>query len=201
MPEAGSPPNGGTAQVGQRIDLDLMIHTGAYNVAGQQSYVTFDATRLQNVNANQTGCVLTSTVTADASIFDATLQNEVCNGPGSCIFRGVTYTPGQSSFASGALNNPSYNGPDFRVAHVAFCAIASGTAVIRWDFSPPAPITRDSEVVDENSITVSNPNCYVDYVITIVCPPGSPTVTPTTTSTNTACRHQHQHQHPDEHEY
>ena len=67
-----------------------MIHPGVYNVAGQQSYYTFDATRLQNVNANQTGCVLTNTVTADTAIFEATLQNEVCNGPGGCIFRGVT---------------------------------------------------------------------------------------------------------------
>jgi hypothetical protein len=182
-PEAGSPPNGGTIQVGDRITLDLMLKTGAHNITDQQSYLHFDPTRLQNVDASAGGCVLTSTVTADTGgPFDTVLENEVCNGPNPCVFRTLTYQPGDLSFSSGAKTNPPYNGPDFRVARIGLCATATGDAVIRWDFSPPAPSTRDTEIVDETGTLVSNDNCYVDYLIHILCP-GAPTPTSTPTST------------------
>jgi hypothetical protein len=184
-PEAGSPPNGGTILVGDRITLDLMLKTGAHNIADQQSYLHFDPTRLQNVDASVGGCVLTSTVTADTGgPFDTVLQNEVCNGPNPCVFRTLTYQPGELSFSSGAKANPPYNGPDFRVARIGLCATATGDAVIRWDFSPPAPSTRDTEIVDDTGALASNDNCFVDYVIHIICP-GAPTPTSTPTSTPT----------------
>src|SRR5205085_2579226 len=97
-------------------------------------------------------------------------------------FRQLTVAPGSLAWASGALANPSYNGPDFRVAQVAFCATAPGTATLHWEFHPPAPVSRDTEIVDENSNIVSTPFYYVDYVINIV---PVPTITPTSTFTNT----------------
>ncbi|MFL5731639.1 MAG: hypothetical protein ACJ78Q_00440 [Chloroflexia bacterium] len=179
-PEAGSPPSGGTIRVGDRITLDLMLRSGAYNVADAQSYLHFDATRLQNVDANAGGCVVTNTVTADTTgAFDTALENEVCNGPSPCVFRMLTYGPGDVSFASGAKSRPPYNGPDFRVALIGLCATAAGDAVIHWDFAPPAPSTRDSQIVDDNANVASNDNCYVDYLIHIVST--NPTPTPTGT--------------------
>src|SRR5207249_323971 len=50
----------------------------------------------------------------------------------------------------------------------AFCTTGTGDAVLHWQFAPPDPITRDSNVVDQNSNTVSNPALYEDYVIHIV---------------------------------
>ena len=116
------------------------------------------------------------TVTTDSTVFDAVLQNEVCNGPAPCNFRGNIVPPGSAAFASGALNNPPYTGPPFRVARIGFCAVAPGTAVLHWEFSPPSPPTRDTQIVDENSNVVSNPACYVDYIINVVA--ATPTATP-----------------------
>ena len=182
-PEAGSPPNGGTVNVGDRFTLGMMVHTAQYFVTVQQAYLTFTHELLQNVNAGQTGCVLTNTVTTDTTVFDAVLQNEVCNGPNPCNFRGNTVAPGSIGYASGALNNPPYNGPDFRVARLGFCAVAPGTARIVWEFSPPSPPTRDTQIVDENNNVVHDRACYQTYVINIV---GGATNTPTRTNTSTS---------------
>src|SRR5205823_1549008 len=138
-PQPGGPGNGGTVQVGQRFAFNLMVGTGPYDLTAQQAYLTFNSDLLQNVNASQPGCVLTGTITPDSGVFEVSLQNEVCNGPRHCVFRRLVTQPGIISYASGALNNPSYNGPDFRVAQVAFCAIAPGQATIHWQFSPPDP--------------------------------------------------------------
>src|SRR5204863_7682245 len=118
--------------------------------------------------STQGSCVLTGTVTPDVTIFEAVLQNEVCNGPGNCIFRGLHIEPGLLAFASGTLSTPFYNGPDFMVAKMSFCATHPGTAVLHWLFTPPAPITRDTEITDKYSPTVSDLNCYDDYFINII---------------------------------
>src|SRR5206468_5485732 len=86
-------------------------------------------------------------------------------------------------FATGALNNPPYTGPDFRVARMALCAHDPGDLVLHWQFSPPDPITRDTEIVEEDSTVVNDQACYVDYVVHVVGPPLSPT--PTFTPSNT----------------
>src|ERR1043165_1536062 len=106
LPEAGAPVNGGTAIVGRRFVLDLMLNAGSNtDVNVQQSYLTFTQAILQNarVSSIATSCVPTNTVTGDLTTFDAVLQNEACNGPGNCTFRGVPVGPGTLAFASGAL--------------------------------------------------------------------------------------------------
>src|SRR5207244_2687992 len=97
--------------VGDRFTLDLFVSAGIYNITAQQAYLTFTNELLQNVAANQPGCVLTNTVTGDFGIFDTQLQNEVCNGPDPCTFRSIMVDPGSIAFASGSIINPTYNGP------------------------------------------------------------------------------------------
>src|SRR5207253_53003 len=72
-----------------------------------QAYVTYTYDLIKNARVDQitTTCALTSTVTGDLTTFDAVLQNEVCNGPTACIFRGVTIQPGSFAYAAGALVN------------------------------------------------------------------------------------------------
>src|SRR5207237_2565013 len=106
-------------------------------------------------------------------------------------FRGVSVDPGTMAVASGALYNPPYNGPDFLVARMALCAHDPGDLVLHWQFYPPAPVFRDTDIVDQDNQRVSDRNCYEDYVIHVVgpaltpTPTLSPTVTPTTTATDT----------------
>ncbi len=185
-PQTGSPSNGGVVRVGQRFTLDMLVSTGPYDITAQQSYITFTYDVLQNVNASQPGCVLTSTVTRDNATFEIDLQNEVCNGPDPCVFRRLTIPAGYLAYASGALNNPSYNGPDFRVAQVAFCAIAAGQATIHWQFTPPAPMTRDTEIVEEGGGLINVRSCYTDYIINVDGPTRTPTITATSTPTATS---------------
>src|SRR5205823_2244911 len=121
----------------------------------------------------------------DLTTFDSSLQNEWCNGPAPCVFRGVTTPAGSGAYYSGALSTCPYpNGcpGDYRVAQIGLCMFAPGTFTIHWQFSPPAPITRDSEVVDVNANVVSNPALFTDYVLTIIGTP-IPTITPTDTPT------------------
>ncbi len=173
-----------TIVVGGRLNLDLWVNAGGNNITAAQNYMTFTNSIVQLVNVSQPGCVLTSTVTADPcgvpgcspgdpTGFDAVLQNETCNGPGNCTFRGVTIGPGSFAFASGALANLPQTG-DFRVAQTAWCASAVGDAVLHWQFTPPAPLERDTEIVDENGNLVHNPNLYTDYVIHVVAPSPTP---------------------------
>jgi hypothetical protein len=163
----------------------MMVHPGSYTVNGQQSYLTFSSGQLQNVRAGLPGCVLTSTVTIDVTVFSSQLQNEVCNGPNPCNFRGTNVAPGSMAFASHVGINPSYNGPDFRIAQVGFCVVAPGQAVIHWLFSPPEPITRDTQIITSNGIRINIPACYVDYTIFIPGATYTPTITPTYTPSNT----------------
>src|SRR5206468_3926066 len=101
-------------------------------------------------NINST-CTLTFTVTGDFGTFDSASQNEVCNGPANCVFRGITVGPGSLAWVSVALATcPTGCGGTFRVAQIGLCAVAPGQAVMHWQFSPPAPVTRDTEIVDAN---------------------------------------------------
>jgi hypothetical protein len=156
--------------VGQQFVLDLRVNSGLYfQLDAQQAYLSFPYQLLQNVNANQSGCVLTSTVTIDTRYFDTPLQNEVCNGPNPCSFSHDPNTsPGYLAFASGVLGSEYADG-DFRVAQIAFCGIAAGQAVLHWQFSPPDPPNRNTAVHDAGyNYPVNEPSCYVDYVINIL---------------------------------
>lgn len=169
VPEAGGPCNGCTVNVGDRFNLDMMVHSNLDDLTAQQAYLTFTYSLLENVRVSSAGCVPTNTITGDLTTFDATLQNEVCNGPNPCVFRGITVDPGSLAFASGALINcPEGCGPDFRVAQIGLCALAPGTAILHWQFSPPAPITRNTEIGDNDRMfPISSEICYDDYVIYI----------------------------------
>jgi hypothetical protein len=178
VPEGSAPPDGGTVTVGDRFVLGLWLNAGTHdNATAQQSYLTYTYNLLQNARVDQiaTACVLTGTVTSDLTTFDATLQNEVCNGPGQCTFRNNIVDPGSLAYASGGLQNcPDGCGGTFRVAQVGMCAVAPGQALLHWQFSPPAPIVRDSEIVARNEALIHNPALYTDYVINIVTPTPTP---------------------------
>lgn len=185
-PHPGSPANGGVVTLGQQIWFDLMVHTDGYYVTAQQAYITFTASVLQNVSPFVTNCALYTGVRQDDTIFELELQNEVCNGPGFCDFRGIINQPGDFAFASGAWSNPAYGGPDFRVAEMAFCVSRPGLATIHWQFTPPDPATRETMIVaagyDE---PVSNADCYKDYIIDAVNPVVTPGFTEVTLPTRT----------------
>src|SRR5438874_7789406 len=161
-----------------------MLDSGAYgNVTAQQSYLTFTSSILQNARASDidSACTLTATVSMDPAVFENRLQNEICNGPGNCIFRGISVGPGSLAYASGGLINcPSGCGGTFRVAQIGLCAVGPGQAVLHWQFHPPDPITRDTEIVDHDSNLVHDPALFTDYVINVE---GAPTSTPTDTPT------------------
>lgn len=170
-PQDGAPPNGGTVHVGDKFTFDLMLSAGppSSNADVHQAYLTFTYGLLENVGVLTPGCVVTGTVTPDLTLFDTTLQNEVCNDT-PCIYRGVSVPPGSIAFASGQLVNQPATGY-FRVAQEAFCATNPGRAVLHWEFSPPAPVTRNTEALGSENIQM-NPvtprACYADYVLNIV---------------------------------
>jgi hypothetical protein len=199
-----APPNGGTVAQGCRFVLDMMVNAGTNaapdGVTAQQSYLTFTFGTIQNarVSSIATSCTVTNTVTQDNAVFDAVLQNEVCNGPGQCNFRGLIVDPGSISVATGGLNNcpegcPDGDHPDnpFRTAEIGLCAVNPGVARLHWQFSSGqtcgngAPATRDSEVVAFDGDLVQNCALYTDYTFTVV---GNATATPsnTTVPTNTS---------------
>src|SRR5205085_9791570 len=77
-----APANGGTVQVGCRFVLDMMVNAHSItNTLAQQRYLTFTNTIIQvaRVSDIASSCTVTSTVTGDISVIDATLQNAVCN--------------------------------------------------------------------------------------------------------------------------
>ncbi len=185
VPQGSAPPNGGTVNVGDRFVLDLMLNAGSSappdGVTVQQSYLTYTYNLIKNARVDQiaTTCVLTNTVTTDQSTFDATLQNEICNGPGQCNFRGPLVDPGSFAFASGALSTcPEGCGGVFRVAQVGLCAVAPGRALLHWQFTPPAPPIRDTEIIITSGELVQNPALFTDYVINIANQTSTSTSTP-----------------------
>src|SRR4051794_27744232 len=194
-PEGSAPPNGGTTTVGSRFVLGLWLNAGSNdNATVQQSYLTFTYQLLQNAQVSSigTGCVLTNTVTPDTTTFEAALLNHVCNGPTPCGYAGAP-DAGSIAFASGALSNcPNGCGGAFRVAQIGLCAVGQGQAILHWLFSPPAPPSQDSEILNLDNQRIDNPALYMDYVINVTAGtptntpgPGTPSVTPTTTRTAT----------------
>src|SRR5213079_1821417 len=98
--------------------------------------------------------------------------------------RGVQVGPGSIGFASGALNNCPNGCPDdvfpnpvFRVGQLGICATTAGLAVLHWQFSPPAPPTRDTELVAFDGSLVHDPALFADYIINIQGVGGTPTNT------------------------
>jgi hypothetical protein len=171
VPQPGGPCNGCTVHVGDRFTLDLMVHSGHFPISAQQAYLTFPNALLQNVSVPTPGCVLAQTMQADLSTFDTNLQNEQCNGPAPCFFRGILTDPGSMAYASGSLEScrhPNDCQGDFRVAAMGLCATAPGQAILRWQFSPPAPPTRNTEIFDEQVPPCACPPLYVDYVINVI---------------------------------
>lgn len=186
VPEDGAPPNGGTVNLGDRFVLDLMLNAGSSappdGVTAQQSYLTFTYDLIKNVRSDQiaTACALTSTATVDQTSFDTSLQNEICNGPEECLFRGRPVDAGSFAFASGALTTCFEGcGGVFRVAQVGLCAVAPGRALLHWQFTPPAPVARDTEIIVASGDIVSDRTLFTDYVINIANQTSTPTVTST----------------------
>lgn len=170
---------------GEKFSLDLMVNSGAGRVTVAQSYLTFTNSILQNVETGSAGCAPTQTVTADLSTFDIELQNEVCNNDTPCDFGRIVAPPASIAFASGISYTESPVSGDFKVATIAFCALAPGAAVIHWQFYPGAPATRDSLILDDDNNVVSDPGLYVDLAVNVVQPTHTPTSTPTSTYTST----------------
>jgi hypothetical protein len=144
-----------------------MVNSGSHNSTVAQSYMTFTSSVLQIVDPVQSGCVTTTTVTPDLTTFDTVLQNEQCDGPNPCVFRGNPVNAGSFAFASGAFSNPPGQG-DFRVAQVTFCAVSAGDALLHWQFNPPDPVERDCEITDSDNNIISNRALYTDYVVHVV---------------------------------
>jgi hypothetical protein len=185
-----NPNNGATISTGDRFVLDFMMHARDNTADVAQNYVTYtyQLAGIADVDALPTACVLTEIAKPDRTMFETIALNEWCNGPAPCNFDGTPIDPGLGAFIPCSLNGVCSNGcpGDYRVGQIGLCAFAPGTFTIRWQFSPPAPSDRDTEVVDVNNTIVSNPALYTDYALTIV---GSPlptiTVTPTPLPTNT----------------
>src|SRR5439155_26942005 len=105
--------------------------------------------------------------------FDTVVQNEVCNGPSPCNFpQGGVTDPGSIAYVSGHICTAPWCvlGP-FRVAQVGLCATAPGQAVLHWQFSPPAPPDRDTEILSfYHGDQIQDWTKFSDYVINVVGP-------------------------------
>jgi hypothetical protein len=154
-----------TVTAGSVVTLDLLVNGGTHDIQAQQSYLTFPTTLLQNVDVS--AHTLANTVTPDLTSLGNVLQNQVCNTSTPCTFGNLVAPAGSIAFASGALNGPAPNG-DFRVAQVAFAANQIGDANVHWQFSPPDPANRNSQINDSNNNVVSDNTLYADYTIHIV---------------------------------
>jgi hypothetical protein len=107
------------------------------------------------------------TISGDFSVFDLLLQNEVCNGPGACLFRGIQVPPGSIAFAS-ATANPIGRGKAFRVGLIGLQAIAPGRGTIRWQFAPADPVNRNTRLTAAGHNSAAGRTWFVDYPINIV---------------------------------
>src|SRR4051812_48541488 len=195
-----APANGGTVAFGCRFVFDLMLNAGTNadpeGASVQQSYLTFthQVVNVARVSVIATTCTVTNTLTADLTEFDQVLQNEVCNSqPGGCVFRGQAVPNGYMAFASGSQSpcpngcpNADFPDPVWRVAQIGVCAVGGGQALFHWQFNPPDPTTRDSQILEPNNGRLSNRALYTDYTFTVT---GGSTNTPTSTAvaaTNTS---------------
>lgn len=150
---------------GTTFTLDLFINGGSNIIIGQQSYLTFTNSLLQVVDP-KAGCGNpATTVQLDPSSFEVELQNTVDNASGLIGFASGTFGPG-------AIGT-------FRVARITFCAQAGGVAQLNWQFSPPAPPTRNSKIIDAGAQDVTSRAAYQNCSVTIAGPATTPTQTPT----------------------
>jgi hypothetical protein len=157
-----------TVSVGSTFTLDLLINGGGHAIRAQQSYLTFPQNLLQNILVGSNGTV-TNSVTPDQTSLETVLQNQVCNSPTPCTFGSLVAPAGSIAYASSTFSATAPTG-DFRVAQVAFAANQPGTATLHWQFSPPDPANRNSQINDTSNNVVSGPALYQDYVIHIVSP-------------------------------
>jgi hypothetical protein len=139
------------------------------NVVAQQSYLTFPSNQLQlgsqaNVNPVARGKGL---VSPDSNVLDITLQNAICNGPSACNFNGLNVPAGSLAFASSTLNTTPGSGA-FRLGQVTVRAMAVGTARLHWQFSPPGPTNRNTKIMMDNGVAVSQSGQFVDYVLNVL---------------------------------
>ncbi|HEX9991191.1 MAG TPA: right-handed parallel beta-helix repeat-containing protein [Chloroflexia bacterium] len=155
-----------TVTAGSTFTLDLLVNGGTHSVRSQQSYLTFPRTLLQNIVVGSNGTA-SNAVSPDLTSFETVLQNQVCNGPTPCTFGSLTAPSGSIAYASSTFNASAPSG-DFRVAQMAFSTNQIGDATVHWQFSPPDPANRNSQVNDTNNNVVSSPALYQDYVIHIV---------------------------------
>ena len=140
---------------GMTFTLDLRVNSGTNQVVGQQSYITFTNSLLQVIPPGGTCGTSSTTVQGDTSTFEVALQNTVNN------------STGEIAYASGTFGAGAPPGSDFRVARITFCATSTGVATIHWQFSPPAPVNRNSKITDVDSNVVSNPALYQDCTVTV----------------------------------
>jgi hypothetical protein len=169
-PQGGAPGNGGTVRVGETLTLDLWVQPGPLDqVVAHQSYLTFPADLLQNVELVAPGrdARVRTTITGDGRVFATVLQNEVCNGPGPCRFRGITTPPGSIAFASAALQNLPIRAP-VRVGQIALRAVAPGAARLHWQGGPPDPPHRHTRLINQGADQSSSTPLLTDYVVQIV---------------------------------
>ena len=166
-PQGKVPANGGSVKVGERFVLELWVNSGSHNnLVGQQSYLQFSSSMLQNVRATSTICEATPNITPDLLVFDTVLQNEVCNSPGGCAFRGLKVAPGSIAFASGAMGNPSAKGA-FRVGEIGLCAVAPGQAKISWQLNAAIKNGSDTKLVDKEGEQSSDMKRFTDFIVDV----------------------------------
>ena len=96
----------------------MWVNPGQHtNLNGQQSYLLFDSSTIQDVDPNKQTCVTASSLEADTTAGESTyywanvLQNQVCNGPGVCNFSGLSANPGTISYASAVTTSPPGSDP------------------------------------------------------------------------------------------
>src|SRR5438034_588293 len=66
-------------------------------------------------------------------------------------------------------------GGTFRVTQIGLCSVDAGQAVLHWQFSTSAPVTRDTEIINSDNNLVHNPALFTDYIINVTTPTNTPT--------------------------
>ncbi|MFL5732805.1 MAG: S-layer homology domain-containing protein, partial [Chloroflexia bacterium] len=168
--------------------VNLFVDTGSESIQAAQSYITFPAGDLRVVDGASRTCSDTNRIEPDLTVLNRELQNEVCNGPAPCVFRGNVVQPGSIAFASAVDGNQSVQG-NFHVARITFCAAQPGNFTLRWQFTPPAPPNRNSAILNRATDPVAVRSLYQDYVLEVGeanIPTSTPaTLVPTGTATIT----------------
>src|SRR3954466_371683 len=80
---------------GMTFTLDLRIRSGSNTVAAQQSYLTFTNSLLQVIPLGGSCGQLATSVQADLTAFEVSLQNTVNNSTGEIAYAAGTFGAGQ----------------------------------------------------------------------------------------------------------